>query len=325
MPETSIIVLNYNGLDRIKKCFSSILKQEYRNFEIIFVDNGSSPNEYRLIKKFIMNLNNNNHKIIFVELDKNHGYSIGKNIGAKNASGKYLFFLDNDIALKKNTLKLLLDYYKKKPSCGTICPVIIDGITNEACFIGRRLTYIGTECGLDFSTYKEVKDNESKKIGHPTGGAFLIKKDIWEKLGGFDESNFWSLDDFDLGARSWIYGYANYCVIPAQATHYGQRWYNLSNKIWATRYYNFNRGVLIMMLKNFQKKTLLISLPAFFAYSFFKSIKNSIARKNAKIITKYFTSIFSLLNIKTIQHIQKQRDIIQRNRKVSDSVFLQLK
>lgn len=101
MPETSIVILNYNGFEQIEKCFSSILEQDYKDFEIIFVDNGSDEEEFQKTHNFIIKKNSNNQNIIFVKLNKNFGYSIGKNSGAKKANGNYLFFLDNDISLKK--------------------------------------------------------------------------------------------------------------------------------------------------------------------------------------------------------------------------------
>ena len=92
-PKISVVMLNYNGLNYLKKTMPPILKLDYPNYEFIIVDNGSTDGSKEFIKKF--------RKIRLIENHKNLGYSKGKNIGVKHAKGDYVLLLDNDILIKK--------------------------------------------------------------------------------------------------------------------------------------------------------------------------------------------------------------------------------
>lgn len=92
IPKVSIIILNFNGKQFLEKCLCSIFQTKDPNFEVIFVDNGSSDGSVYLVRKKFCDRTN----IKIIACAKNMGYPIGNNIGARYARGEYLIFLNPD-------------------------------------------------------------------------------------------------------------------------------------------------------------------------------------------------------------------------------------
>lgn len=104
----SVIIPVYNSEKFIKNSIKSLLNQSLKKFEVIIIDDGSTDNTVNIIKSF------NNPKIKIFFLKKNYGPATARNLGLKKAKGKYIFFLDSDDTIEKNTLKNLFFIAKKK-------------------------------------------------------------------------------------------------------------------------------------------------------------------------------------------------------------------
>ena len=100
-PLISIIIPNYNGEKYILRCLDSIVKQKYKNIEIIIVDDGSTDNSVNMIKKY---KEDNNLKNMSLICQNNLNAAIARNEGIKNATGDYVIFIDSDDILKENIL-----------------------------------------------------------------------------------------------------------------------------------------------------------------------------------------------------------------------------
>ena len=100
MEKVSIIIPTYNCKYYIVKCIESVLKQTYKNLEIIIVDDGSTDGTKKLIKERY----SNNEKIKYYYIN-NSGVSIARNFGIKNSTGEKLFFLDADDWLEEKSLE----------------------------------------------------------------------------------------------------------------------------------------------------------------------------------------------------------------------------
>lgn len=91
MPVISIIIPVYNVEKYLARCINSILKQTYHNFEIILLDDGSSDNSYKIMKKYSLK-----DKRIIIEHHDNIGPALTRNMGINMARGKYIMFIDSD-------------------------------------------------------------------------------------------------------------------------------------------------------------------------------------------------------------------------------------
>lgn len=97
----SVIVPVYNTQEYLKRCIESVLNQTYKNYEIILINDGSTDNSLKILKKYE---SNNKVKII---TQKNHGLSYTRNVGILHATGDYVILLDSDDFLEKDLFKVL--------------------------------------------------------------------------------------------------------------------------------------------------------------------------------------------------------------------------
>ena len=115
-PQISVIIPIYNCEKYIKECLSSLIKQTFKNFEIICINDGSNDDTLKILKKFEAK---DERIIIFNQ--NNSGPGIARNIGMKKSKGKYLIFLDSDDIFKKTMLEELYIKIKENDSDVVIC------------------------------------------------------------------------------------------------------------------------------------------------------------------------------------------------------------
>ena len=101
MPKVSIIIPVYNGENYIRKCLDSILNQEYKDFEVIIVDDNSTDDSYSILQEY----ENNDKRITVIHQDKNTGVSSGRNMALDKATGDYIQFVDCDDYIVRDATK----------------------------------------------------------------------------------------------------------------------------------------------------------------------------------------------------------------------------
>jgi len=196
----SIIIINYHQQDLLFKCVDSIYKTiKSYPFETIIIDNSTDEDINHLCNKY------NNLKIIE---NRNEGFSQANNIGAGQSNGEYLLFLNADTIVKNDFLKNLIEIFDDK-NIGAIGLKLynedgtfqlsfwkentffneIQNKKNEKAFKQRNLNIIGRF----ESEYQNVS-----KVDWITGAAMLVRKEIFNKIGGFDEDYFLFYEDADI-------------------------------------------------------------------------------------------------------------------------------
>jgi len=196
----SVVIPNYNGEHLLKKFLLDLEKVVITHNpenEIIIVDNGSKDKSVNFIK-------NNFPKIKVICLQKNLGFGPACNIGAKKSSGKFILFLNNDIKITQNFIELFLKYFTH-PDIFAVYPSI---------YVPRRKRKEGRKRRIfRFNMYKgasQKTEDFTNRPGYaiyPPGCCFLVKKEHFLQLGGFDElfsPCYW--EDIDLGYRGWKRG-----------------------------------------------------------------------------------------------------------------------
>ena len=101
-PLVSIIILNYNAGKLLLDCVDSVFSSNYKNFEVIVVDNVSTDNSHKKCKEMF-------RKIVLIENKMNLGYCKGNNIGIENANGEYIIILNPDTVVEPNWIQKFLD------------------------------------------------------------------------------------------------------------------------------------------------------------------------------------------------------------------------
>lgn len=101
----SVVIPVYNGEKYIRRCLNAIKRQKTRNFEVVFVDDGSRDSSKKIIKEFM----NNNIDISYqyIDLETNRGIPTAKNTGMLAAKGKYVMFHDQDDWMSDDCLLVL--------------------------------------------------------------------------------------------------------------------------------------------------------------------------------------------------------------------------
>lgn len=114
MKKVSIILTTYKGHDNIYSCVESALKQDYKNIELIIVDdNGIGTKEQILTYQKIEQLIKNG-SVKYIMHEKNMNGSVARNTGIKNAKGEYIAFLDDDDVLYENSISLRVNALEEK-------------------------------------------------------------------------------------------------------------------------------------------------------------------------------------------------------------------
>jgi len=203
----SIIIVNYNGRGLLQECFKSLTKVDYPNYEIILVDNNSVDDSIEFVK-------NNYPPTIIIKLDKNYGFAYPNNVGAKNAKGKYFVFLNNDTQVTPNFISEMVKIMENDPKIG-LCQSLLLRPNGEVDSSGDFIDKIG----ISFSSKEKV--NDVSEILSAKGASMMIRKSVFEQLGGFDEKFFVSFEDIDFGWRSWIHGHKAVVVPKSIVYHMG--------------------------------------------------------------------------------------------------------
>ena len=203
--KVSIIIVTYQSQDEILKCLSSIYKNIIDiEFEIIIIDNASTDNTIKAVK-------NQFPGVIIQKNKRNEGFAKANNIGSKIAKGEFLFFLNPDSEIIENTIEILISIYKSNPKNGIVAPQIknIDGTIQLS--TGKTptiFTNLFEAFGLyillpnTFFGYRIVTNhNNDLSTDWVTGACFLVKKEYFDKLNGFDKNFFLYLEDADLCLR----------------------------------------------------------------------------------------------------------------------------
>lgn len=229
--DLSIIILNYNTKKYLKNLLDSLAQADFANisYEIIVVDNGSSDGSQELIKKEYKNVK-------LVKNGQNFGFSRANNIGARFAKGKYLLFLNSDTLVEKNSIKDLFLHIKNSDYVGGTARLELEnGKLDPACHRGfptpwnAFFYFTGIEKILGkikfFGGYHQGWKNlkEAHQVDCISGACFLIKKDIFKKLNGWDESYFIYGEDVDLSYRLKNFNYKLVFYPKAKIVHFKKK------------------------------------------------------------------------------------------------------
>ena len=170
MPKYSLIVPVYNVQKYIEKCISSILDQDYANYEIIIVDDGSTDKSAEIIDR-IANLNRD--KIVSIH-QENKGLGGARNTGLEKATGKYVWFIDSDDTIAPYSLKHLDEFIQKQEVDILVFDrVAIDELGNE----------METEVGVDFEHEDifSLEKNPQMLYMSPSACNKIFRKELFEK------------------------------------------------------------------------------------------------------------------------------------------------
>lgn len=185
-PKVTVIIPAYNRESYIGKTVDSVLSQSYKNIELIVVDDGSSDGTRKILEEYGKKLTLLEH-----EQRSNKGQSASINVGLKNASGDYVAVLDSDDFWHVDKIKLQVAFLEQNPEVG-----LVYGNGEGVNATGEYLYDIYPETHQEFNKPGNVLQDCYFLVPNNS----LVRKSIFDKVGGFDES-LRSAQDHDMAIR----------------------------------------------------------------------------------------------------------------------------
>lgn len=312
-PLVTVIIVNWNGEHLLKDCLGSLSRVEYKNIEILFVDNASSDNSVAYVKKKYPNIR-------ILQNRENLGYAEGHEEAFTKARGEAVLMLSTDTIVEKNLLTVLISTLFKEKSIGGVQPAIlmypdkhlIDSIGSF--FLKTGILYhFGREKNINNSLYKTKMEIFSAK-----GACMMFKKEVLEKTGLFDKDYFAYFEDTDLCHRVWLSGYSIWYEPGTTIYHKGGG----AAKQIASSYIQFHafKNRISTYLKNLSIEYLIFVIPTtIFIYCLLSVVY--IFQRKFSIAWAVQKSIW--WNISNLPKILRKRALVQNTiRKVEDREFL---
>lgn len=254
--ELSIIIVDYKSQKFTVALVADLKKKLARiKHEIIIVDNDPGSDTDVVIARSLSKHSN----VKIIKAKENKGFGSGNNLGAKEATGEYLWLLNPDTEIFENTAEELLDFMAKHSEAGAVTPLILqaDKKTPQRHFFGK------------FQSLSRIilRDSAGSLPKNPadffyadmiTAAGLMISRKNYEKVNGFDENIFMYLEDEDFCRRLSEIGLKNAVLTTAKIIHFeGQssttfekkKFYYQSQDYYWQKHYGFFRTMLMKIMR----------------------------------------------------------------------------
>ena len=226
--QLSIIILNYNVKHFLKACIKSVQKAiQNLEAEIIVVDNASTDGSKEMMQLLFP-------EITYLYQNDNVGFPKGNNIGIKIAKGEFICILNPDTIVAEDTFEILLREYQQLKNPGILGCRLVDGSGEFLPESKRGIPTPWVAFTKVLSLYKifpnsklfnryysqQVPENSTGAVDILVGAFMLMKRELYLKIGGFDEKCFMYADDIDLSYLVLKTGLQNYYVPKTTIIHF---------------------------------------------------------------------------------------------------------
>ena len=227
----SICIVTYRARDYLHECLRSIYEHTRQiSYEIVVVDNGSRDGTAELVR-------DNFQSVVYVENPGNAGFSRPMNQALRAANGRYILLLNPDTLIIDNAIERLVQFLEDHPGVGIAGPKVLnpDGTLQKPCRRSEArpwdvFTYF---LGLAdrfphdkrFSGYYMgfIDENTTHEVHGVSGSCMLIRRDVFDQIGLFDEDYFAYQEDADYCLRVRQAGWKIFYYPEARITHFGGR------------------------------------------------------------------------------------------------------
>lgn len=208
-PSVYIIVLNWNNFQDTQKCLLELAKLDYPNYKVLVIDNASSDGSGRMLQKEFVHYS-------FIFNDENTGYAAGNNLGiekALRAGADYVLILNNDVIVNSpDFVDILVECLETNPQAGIIGPVVVDLDSQQTIPNCTRSRWwrIMAKLILPGRPPANPPLGEARIITTIIGCCMLIKRQVFETIGLFEDRYFMYLEEHDFCIRA---AKRNFCVL----------------------------------------------------------------------------------------------------------------
>ncbi len=214
----SIVIICWNDLKVLPACLKSIYEQtSSTEFEVILSDNGSTDGSVQFVREHFP-------RAIIVENRANLGYARGNNAGIRAARGEYVLILNPDTIIHYAALDRWIEFADKHPDAGAFgCRVLNpDGTFQDPARPFPTIAhYLLVALYLRPNTYRGWHGQTPREIDWQSGCSILVRRELLDRLGGFDERFFYHYEEVDLCYRIHQAGWRILYTPDAVITHLG--------------------------------------------------------------------------------------------------------
>lgn len=244
-----IVVVNWNSGSYLECCLKTIETPEVQS--VIVVDNNSSDGSCNFISE--------DDRVTLVKLKENIGFGAACNIGASKSNSEYILFLNPDAALYGNTIQGCISLVRDdiNSNVGIFGVQLVDEcghVTRSCSRFPRSLSFLFHALALDKLFHKlgssmlDWEHDKTQDVDQVIGAFFLVRRILFETLGGFDERFFVYFEEVDFSYRARQAGWRSVYLADVQAFHAGG---GTSNQVKAKRLFYSLRSRLLYAFKHF--------------------------------------------------------------------------
>ena len=295
----SVIILNYNVRYFLEQCILSVQKAiENIDAEIIIIDNDSKDDSCEMVKTHFPS-------ITLVENKENVGFSKANNQAVAIAKGEFLCILNPDTAVAEDTFIKAIKYYESAVNIGALGVYLMDGTGHFLPESKRNLPTPKVSLlkltGFNKKYYASHLSETSKGEAEVLVGAFmLLKRSIYEEVGGFDEDYFMYGEDIDLSYKITKAGYKNHYLGTTTVLHYkGES--TQKDAVYFDRFY----GAMQIFYKKHFNKSVLLENSVSAGVAFAKKARRFSSEGKLKKSPKTEKSYFFTENIELLEKLSK--------------------
>jgi len=224
-PDVSVLVVMYRSRDHIGECLDAIADTS-ASLEVIAVDNASPDDSAEVLSLSYP-------EVHLITSSENLGFAGGVNLGAAEASGRYLLLLNPDAVASPGAVDALVSFADASPAnkCyggraidqqGRVDPRSVWGLptlwSHVSFAVGLSTVFHGSKI-FDPESMGQWDRNKSREVGAVSGGFMLVERSLWEELGGLDDAFFMYGEDIDFALRARAVGARPVFVPDAEILH----------------------------------------------------------------------------------------------------------
>jgi N-acetylglucosaminyl-diphospho-decaprenol L-rhamnosyltransferase len=268
IPSVDIVIVNWNTGPQLRACLQSIAETDRSGFiigRVAVVDNASADGSADALERGDLPLTVQHNEV-------NRGFAAACNQGARGATGDYLLFLNPDTALFEDSLARPVAYMQEASHAGVgICGVRLVGDRGESVVSCAQFptlsTFVGEATGLNrlwpgvFHPHLLSADDcrTTGDVDQIIGAFFLVKRSVYDRLGGFDERFFVYFEEVDFSLRARQIGYRSVLLADVCAYHRGglsseqvkalRLFYSLRSRLlYGFKHYGWSKAVLLVVV-----------------------------------------------------------------------------
>jgi GT2 family glycosyltransferase len=242
----AVVVVTYRSREHLDSLAAGLLAQLREQDELVIVDNCSDDGTAAAARAL-------GERVTVIETGANLGFAGGCHVGADATRAPLLLFLNPDSRPQPECLDRLREAAATHPAWGAWQAVVLleDGRINTS---GGVIHYLGIGWAGECERPLSELSSEDREVAFPSGAAMVVRREVWDELGGLDREYFMYGEDLDLGLRLWLAGYGVGRVPAARVAHSYEfdkgsaKWFWLERNRWRTVLSVYPTPLLVLLM-----------------------------------------------------------------------------